>query len=387
MPLVTGKLFLPHDVNAMQVGWTYATVFLLICLPAFTADTNSLQPTRYQGFGSKTLGGTGQSVYRVTSLSDSGPESLRDGLSKGNRHIVFDVGGEISLARDIFIQGANITIDGLTAPSPGITLRNNGLVISGNRGAHDVIVRGIRIRGAGSGVDKRIRDGINISRGAYNVVIDRVSIHGSEDGNLDITDSHDVTVSWSIFAEPAGAGKSMLIKYNPARITLHHNLFVKGIQRNPHVRIDDAGTAATDTTVDMRNNVVWNWRGGYGTQILYGPWANIVNNFYSNPGASMNDKRQAIIVCTGKCDGNSASVAKAYVSGNYSADGINLNAKGTEKAPFPAPPVDTTDACIATSQVLSDAGVKPRDVVDQRYLAAILLPSCTGLKAPSAVSR
>lgn len=126
------------------------------------------------------------------------------------------------------------------------------------------------------------------------MVIDHVSIHGSEDGNLDITDSHDVTVSWSIFAEPAGSGKSMLIKYNPARITLHHNLFVKGIQRNPHVRIDDTDSAATDTTLDMRNNLIWEWAGGYGSEIRYAPWANIVNNFYANTGFSTNDRNKQI---------------------------------------------------------------------------------------------
>ena len=44
-------------------------------------------------------------------------------------------------------------------------------------------------------------DDMQVRKGGYNVVFDRVSIHGSADGNLDITeDSHDVTVSWSILA-------------------------------------------------------------------------------------------------------------------------------------------------------------------------------------------
>ncbi len=81
-------------------------------------------------------------------------------------------------------------------------------------------MRGIRVRDAPL-------DGIQIANSAYNVVIDHVSISGSGDGNLDITESsHDVTVSWSILAAPA-SDKNMLIKYNASRISLHHNLFTQ----------------------------------------------------------------------------------------------------------------------------------------------------------------
>jgi hypothetical protein len=335
-------------------------------------------PTSYQGFGAQTPAGKGQPFYRVTNLRDVGPGSLRDAVSQGNRTVVFDVAGEIELASTISVAGAFVTVDGFTAPSPGVTLKKYGLSISGERGAHDVIVRGIRIREAGSSSDREASDGIHIIKGAYNVVIDHVSIHGSEDGNLDITDAHDVTVSWSIFAQPAGAGKTMLIKYKPSRVTLHHNLFVKGLQRNPHVRIDDSDSAATDTTLDMRNNLIWEWSGGYGTEIRYGPWANIVDNFYSNIGFSSNDKKQAIIVCrdAGQCDGNSRYPARAYVAGNFSNDGFtdHINGQGTEIAPFPAPALDTTDARTACKQVLGDAGVRPLDAIDRHYLSLVSCP-------------
>lgn len=56
-------------------------------------------------------------------------------------------------------------------------------------------------------------DGIQVSYRAYNIAIDHVSVHGSGDGNLDITDSTDVTVSWSILA----GAQNMLVKYGPAR--------------------------------------------------------------------------------------------------------------------------------------------------------------------------
>jgi pectate lyase len=325
-------------------------------------DASAIEPAKaaYEGFGSQTPGGAGKPVYQVTTLADSGPGSLRDALSQGNRTIRFVVAGEIWLRSRLYVSGANITLDGFSAPAPGITLRNYGPFIHGNRGAHDVILRGIRIRDTLAG-----RDGLQIAHGAHNVVIDHVSIHGGGDGNLDITNARDVTVAWSIFAKPAGTQKNMLIKYNPARISLHRNLFIMARQRNPQVRIDDAGTPADETTVDMRNNVVWGWQGGYGTLIWYGPRANVVNNFYSAGGG---EPKQALVVSYG---------ARAFVAGNLTNDGVaDINRSGTEITAFPAPPVRTVEACAAAHEVAAGAGVTPRDEVDRYYLSALSLPPC-----------
>ena len=327
----------------------------------------------YEGFGATTPGGSEGAIVHVTNLNDSGPGSFREAVSQGNRTVVFDVGGEIVLSSAIRVTGAFITIDGDSAPSPGITLRGAGLSLHGTKGAHDIIVQGIRIRNANATAST---DGITIAFGAYNIVVDHVSICCSADGNLDITfDSHDVTVSWSIFAQPA-SGKSMLIKYNPARISLHHNIFVKGLTRNPQVSIDDVGTPATDTTIDMRNNLVWDWGSGFGTLVWYGAWANVVNNFYSAAGG---DKKDALIVCQGECNGGDpASFARAYVNGNFSADNLpfDINAEGNELNALPAPLVDTQGACTAANLVLADAGVRPLDLIDQQYLSTITIPSC-----------
>jgi Pectate lyase len=354
----------------------FAFIFLfLLLIPWLLAAQNHERTGRavkYQGFGAATSGGSGGSRFRVTNLNDSGPGSLREALSKGNRHIVFDVGGEIIL-RDGYvpIRGAFITIDGFTAPPPGITIRNGGIEISGKKGAHDIIVRGIRIRNSS-------RDGIRITNSAYNVVVDHVSIHGSEDGNLDITEgAHDVTVSWNILAEPASGNKNMLIMYNnPRQITLHHNLFAKATSRNPQIQTDAAGTPATETTVDMRNNLIWDWGRGHGTRIRYGPRVNVVANLYaSNRG----DAGEALIVCPGRqCGTNDpASAAKVYAKGNISADGLDLDARGNMNDPFPASSVETQSACTAAHQVLSGVGVRPLDGIDQRYLSLISLPMCS----------
>jgi hypothetical protein len=83
--------------------------------------------SRYEGFGTTTGGGAGRPRYRVTTLADSGPGSLRDALSLGQRHVVFDVAGDIRLTRPLSVQGSFVTIDGESAPPPGITLRDHGL--------------------------------------------------------------------------------------------------------------------------------------------------------------------------------------------------------------------------------------------------------------------
>jgi hypothetical protein len=376
-------------------GWksfTVGFIFLAIALGCLTlqrvladaaADAVAKAPApKYQGFGAMTPGGSAGAIFRVTNRNDSGPGSFREAVSRGNRTVIFEVGGEIVLSRPVQVTGAFITIDGFTAPSPGITFKRFGLSLNGERGVHDVIVRGIRIREAGIDTDKQETDGLHIIRGAYNVVIDHVSIHGSEDGNLDIgTDSRDVTVSWSILAEPRAHQKNMLIKYNPSRISLHHNIFVRAQQRNPQVAIDNSGTPANDLTVDLRNNIVWDWGSGYGTLIWYGASANVVNNFYSSPRSSPQKQKAALVV--GGADGNeskTASVGRVYASGNFSADKLpqDINAAGNEKNPFPPAAVDTQDTCTAAHEVLSAAGVRPLDSIDQRYVSAISLPKCTG---------
>jgi hypothetical protein len=348
--------------------------FLVVLL--FTSASHS---SEYQGFGAETPGGSGQPVYRVTNLGDFGPGSLRDAVSRGNRYVVFDVAGEIILSDNIRVSGPYITIDGFTAPPPGITIKNRGLYVRGIDGAHDVIVRGIRVRDAAASSST---DCMQVSHGAYNVVVDHVSTYGCGDGGIDLTfGPRDVTVSWSILASPATGKKNMLIQDLPRQITLHHNLYIKSDSRNPQVRMDGSGTPATETTVDMRNNVIWDWGPGSGTHIRYGPWVNVINNFYAANGA---DARDALIVCPGpECDdSNPASAARVYAHGNISADGIDLDARGNQSTPFPAPQVDTQDALTAACLVLSDAGVRPLDAIDQQYLSEISLPWCGNVQIP-----
>jgi len=331
------------------------TVTILCAL--YPAIPSLAQP--YQGFGADTPGGQGQPIYHVTNLNDSGPGSLRDAVSRGNRTVVFDVGGEIFLSREIYVRGAFITIDGFTAPSP-ITLVNDGLRISGKQRAHDIIVRGIRIRNSQG-------DSITIRDRTYNVVIDHISSQGASDGAIDITRrAHDVTIQWSIFAENAPDHNLLsLMEYKAKRVTFHHNLFVKGQSRNPQSGWNNTlATTPPDIVTDIRNNLIWDFS-GYGTVITKNTKANVVNNFYYS--SLQPTAQRALHVSKG---------GRVYAQGNYSHNGADVDGEGNQQAPFFAVPVDITDACTAARQVLAEAGVNPRDVVDQQYLSAVSLPSC-----------
>src|SRR5262245_20538048 len=286
--------------------------------------------TGTSGIDAPTRGGAGGAVVRVTNLDDAGPGSLRTAVAGSNRTVVFDVAGSIVLTREITIRGSFITIDGLSAPVPGITVRAAGLIVRGP--GHDVVIRGLRIR------DAR-QDGIWVTDGASRVLIEHVSVHNSGDGNIDITrrGTRDVTVAWSVLAAPADPERNMLIAFWPTRVSLHHNLLIASRQRNPQVSFDDSDARShdTQTTLDMRNNLVWDWRRGFGTRIRFGSRANVVNNYF---GAAGGAARNALILCRGLpdapgCSGDKTNAARAYVRGNVSADGVDIDGRGTESRP------------------------------------------------------
>jgi hypothetical protein len=75
--------------------------------------------------------------------------------------------------------------------------------------------------------------------------------------------------------------------------------------------------------------------------------------------------------------------ARAYVAGNVSGDRADLNRVGTEQVPFPAPFVDTTDACAAAADVLQRAGTRPLDDLDRLSLARVPVNGCAAGSTPT----
>jgi hypothetical protein len=379
-----------------------ASAVLLVFLAAAYPGIPSLAQA-YEGFGANTAGGANQPIYHVTNLNDSGAGSLRDALSQGNRYIVFDVGGVIETLSRIVVRGANITIDGFTAPSPGITIRNLGLRISGNFGAHDVIVRGLRVHIVSN--VPGTEDGIAIVGGASNILIDHVSVRGASDENIGINNAHDITISWSILADPLGPRKTnMLITNGASRISIHHTLFFKANRRSPWITWLEEAPSSTlppespEIVADVRNNLLWevsNEDSGHGAVVFGGAKANIVANFF-NATNGISEKAQKRVIAVCRASGTTVEdvefcetrpefpPGRAFVANNISLDGWTayINTKGTETVPFAAPFVTTSDACTAANQVLADAGMEPLDQLDQQYLSEIALP-CPEITAPT----
>src|SRR5690348_8191950 len=150
---------------------------LLLLFLSFRSDAQQTAFASAQGFGRFATGG--DSIYHVTNLSDSGPGSFRDAVSRPGRIVVFDVSGIINI-KDKLHVASRTTIKGRSAPGDGITVYGNGVSFSGS---NNVIARYIRFRGS-----------IDMSRGtctvgidnAKNVILDHVSIEWGRWDNLHI---------------------------------------------------------------------------------------------------------------------------------------------------------------------------------------------------------
>jgi len=105
------------------------------------------------------------------------------------------------------------------------------------------------------------------------------------------------------------------------------------------------------------------WKFGIGTVVALGAWVNVVDNYYSKASGAI------------KVDSRS----KLYARGNVvPGTRIDINRVGRQSVPFPAPPVDTTDAATAACLVRLGAGVRPLDAIDEALVTPIVLPGCAG---------
>ena len=242
-----------------------------ILSPGVAMAAQKAFPTAY-GFGAAAVGGRGGIVYEVTNLNDHGSGSLRACVeAKGPRTCVFRVSGTIAVDTWIEVGKPYLTIAGQTSPG-GIAIKlgaseNTPLYIH----THDVILRHFRLRPGPSELPSNNVDTIQISHGAYNIIMDHMSTSWPTDEGINIvgegsagtpqTDARDMTIQWSILSEGLSranhAGENdephsrgSYFGYGARNITFHHNLIADNMRRNPLVNTRDQ--------FDYVNNVVYN---------------------------------------------------------------------------------------------------------------------------------
>ncbi|UOQ84815.1 pectinesterase family protein [Gracilibacillus salinarum] len=327
-----------------------------------------------EGGGKYTTGGRGGDVYYVTNLNDSGPGSLREGVSRDNTTIIFQVGGTIDLESTLKLTGENLTIAGQTAPGEGISLVGHNVTIE----ADNIIIRYLRFRLG----DKNLAEADALS-GRYheNIIIDHSSFSWSVDEVLSLYANLHTTVQYSIISE-----SMLMTAHHKGRhgyggiqggynASFHHNLFAHNFSRNP--RFPGTEPALPDGLVDhvdFQNNVIYNW----GLFSSYGGengQNNITDNYYK-PGVNTYDSSRQLIFADMDPHSN------WYLNGNYmdgSSEVTADNWKGVrsytdvnvsdspKEMENPLPDQSATDAY---QDVLANSGatLPRRDAIDARIV-------------------
>ena len=292
-----------------------------------------------EGHGRYVTGGRGGKVIHVTNLNDKGTGSFRAAVTGNSKKIiVFDVAGVIPLASNLTI-GANTTILGQTAPSPGITLRYYTVQPEDN-----CIIRFIRLR---RGQEKDINDGADATwqRNKTGIIFDHCSFSWSIDEVASFYDNNNFTMQWCTIAESlTNPGHSKGAHgyggiWGGKLASFHHNFVGHLMNRGP--RFNGARYGWTGYTsnkeydtykwentvqaenVDFRNCVMYNAQGTcYGGP--GGGQINIVNNYYkAGPSQSLTSKTLngiKVSVSTGKERGSQNRITQVTVSSSGNSD-------------------------------------------------------------------
>jgi hypothetical protein len=256
-----------------------------------------------QGGGAASVGGRGGEVCEVTTLSDSGPNSARDCLTrKGHRTVVFRIAGRINLLSGIRISEPFLTVAGQTAPGGGIEfagkqMNNDSLIYIY---AHDVIVRYLRVR-IGNGPGHRPGPSTGCvgffigNADVYNVILDHVSISWSDNKPVGMWANygpgvHNVDVQWSMINESIrghgvgpGIGNSNGTTAAFTDDDFHHDFLSNQTHRLPET---------SSGTMRWVNNIVYNWS-FYASATLGFQKSDFIGNIYKtgplNPEAQKHE--------------------------------------------------------------------------------------------------
>lgn len=285
-----------------------------------------------EGHGRYITGGRGGEVRHVTNLNDKGEGSLRAAVNGNNKKIVvFDISGIIALESDLVI-GANTTIEGQTAPAPGITVRYRTVRPSDNN-----IIRFLRIR---RGEEKDVNDGADAiwQRQKDGIVLDHCSFSWSIDEIASFYDNQHFTMQWCTLGEALANPGHSKGEHSYGGIwggkgaSFHHNFLCHMQNRVPRFcgarynwdkyDTEKYANSIQAEIVDFRNCVMYNWGGGNG---CYGGTGggniNIVNNYYK-AGPATNNKTRVTQISVATSSNASGSdfmgyCSRYYINGNY----------------------------------------------------------------------
>jgi len=270
------------------------------------------------GFGANVDGGAHGCLYTVTNDKDSGPGSLREGATQGDRWIVFADDFHIRLNSRLEIA-SNTTIDGR---GHQVTISGGTLRLTG-KGKQNLILHNLSLRDSVAGDDL-----IRIGDGASHFWLHHLTLSNSTDEYIDITRSGSGglygTISWSRFnpgttytdefailvGDNGGSATNHLI-----HVTFHHNWYNKTRQRHPLI---------TGGVVHSYNNYV-QWRlWGIHVRKLDSQGANVVSehDVFDAAYAPSNNDDDAVKV---EDAGNAVRVVNPLLLNNASVQTSNSN--------------------------------------------------------------
>jgi hypothetical protein len=308
------------------------------------------------GFGEIATGGRGGMVVHVTNLNDSGAGSFRDAVSASNRIVVFDVGGYVRLSSTVSVK-SNITIAGQTAPGGGIGFMAREVSFSGS--SND-IVRNVRFRQGDLDPDSK-KSGINLLN-TTNMIFDHVSIEFAQWNNIDSVGATNITMQYSIDADPIGQQFAAHTETGP--YTWYNDLFANAHNRNPLAKAN----------TQFINNVVYDYQGGYTAGNSSGHFSHDVVGSYFIAGPRTTSASNAYFQMGNQSVFNSGNVLDSNrdgtLNGSALAVGAGATALGSAWSAGTAT-IPTVSAQSAYNTVVSRAGAMPRDQVDAGVVADV----------------
>ncbi|MEW6367719.1 MAG: IPT/TIG domain-containing protein [Acidobacteriota bacterium] len=278
------------------------------------------------------------------------------------------------------------------------------------RHAENWILRHIRSRPAGSGLD----DGLRI-RYTKNAIVDHCSIANADDETVEISFASNITVQNCIFAENISEHYiygGMLINYtNPAdgfpldRLSIHHNTWNRIEGRMPELSRGSPAAGGTYMDIELANNLLWD--PGYfidvnqttisgtgdGDPVYYhlnwiGNYAYARGDFpYGMIWFPVNDPNHSTIYFGDNrmnLYGDRYDYGLIYCCNDYpSASVENDPPSYARQARHPFPPITYQPSSGLRAYMQASAGAFPRDPMDRRLMG----PVGTGVIDPAPRNR